>query len=209
MNEIQQRISKIISGLAIYIILSITAAIVTTISVISAGAIALAAIGSGDASVIGALGVVGIINLVAYIGIIYGLFVYYTGLKLFAPSLDTVGENAVKNLSYGALLMMIASLCAATGLFIPFVGSIISLLCSVAAFILNILGYSALQKSETLNELGKSGAKQLYIGFILAIIAVCVGWIPLIGSIAALVLNIMYWVYLFQGWGKIRTSFGN
>lgn len=199
MNENQLTVSKIINGLIIYIAASFLASIFSTIDDWSS----MASSFYGDDSSVDAIGV---IAMLAYLAVIYGVYLYYTGLQQLSLVLDPVGAAAAKNLSYGALLMMIAAALNAIGVFVPFVGSILSGLCLIAAFVLNILGYANLQKSQTFNALGVAGAKQLYMGFILAIIAVCVGWIPLIGWIAAFVLNILYWVYLFVGWGKIRAS---
>lgn len=216
MNEIQQKISKIIRGLTIYIIASITTSIVTTISMTS---IKLSVV-DGESTLV-ALFVGGIINFVIFTSVIYGLIIYYTGLKSLAPMLDAVGEKGAKNLAYGAILIIIAPFCSLGSLFIPFLGTLPFTLCSIAAFILNILGALALQKSESLNELGKRGAKQLYIGFIFAMLALCVSQIPLLDAVQALdwvptfckilafVLKIMYWVCLLRGWLKIRASFIN
>lgn len=213
MNQIQQSVSTIIRGLAIYIITSIAASIVAIIVALTAGValVAAAAGGASDGAVaalaLGGIGTVGIISLIVSLGVIYGLYIYYKGLQLFAPALDAVGSAAAKNLSIGALLMLIATIFSAIGIFIPIFAWLISALCMIAAFILNILGYSALQKSETLNELGTAGARQLFMGFVFAIIATVCMIIPVVGWIAAFVLNILYWVYLFKGWAKIRASF--
>lgn len=202
MNENQLTVSKIINGLIIYIVASFLTSIFSSVSSLSDGASFL----SGEVPSIGALD---IIVVIVNIAVIYGIYLYYQGLQGLAVKLDPVGSAAAKNLSYGAMLMMIAALFSAIGVFVPIFASVIAGLCLIAAFILNILGYANLQKSTTFNELGTAGAKQLYMGFVFAIIAVCVGWIPLIGWVAAFVLNILYWVYLFLGWGKIRTSMGD
>lgn len=205
MNETQQSISTIIKGLGIYIIASIVASIFGVFDSLSSGVDMISSMASGDSPF--ALGFVDIMAILLDLCVIYGLYVYYTGLQKFAPSLDAVGSAASKNLSYGALLMMIAAGLDLIGVFVPIIGSVVAVICLIAAFILNIMGYSSLQQSSSLNELGTAGAKQLFMGFIFAIIAGAIGWIPVIGWIAAFVLNILYWVYLFKGWGKIRASF--
>lgn len=205
MNGTQQSISAIIKGLGIYIILSIVVSIFAIVGTVSSGFDMVSSAASGGN--LFSIGFIDIISILLDLGVIYGLYVYYTGLQQFACTLDPVGATAAKNLSYGALLMMIASGLGVIGVFVPIIGGVIAILCLIAAFVLNIMGYSALQKSTSLNELGVAGAKQLYMGFIFAIIAACCFWIPIIGWIGAPVLNILYWVYLFKGWGKIRASF--
>lgn len=205
MNETQQSISTIIKGLGIYIIVSIAVTIFGVIDSLSSGVSMISAMATGDNPF--SLGFIDILSILLDLGVIYGLYIYYTGLQKFAPSLDAVGSAACKNLSYGALLLMIAAGLDLIGVFVPIVGSVISGLCLIAAFILNIIGYSSLQKSGSLNALGIAGAKQLFMGFVFAIIAACCFWIPVIGWLGSPVLYILYWVYLFKGWGKIRASF--
>ncbi len=208
MNAIQQTISQIRKGLTLYIVFSLVASIITAISLVTAMISGVAAVATGSAS-LGAMAIVMmIIPTVLYVLVIFGLYVYYGGLKGFATHLDEVGAKAVNNLALGAMFMIIATLCSVVAIYVPLIFSIIAVLVSIAAFVFNILGYSALGKSTSLNELGKAGAKQLFNGFIMAIIAAVVVFIPVLGGIAALVLNILYWVYLFKGWAKVRDSFG-
>lgn len=206
MNPILLSVTKILKGLKLYVLASIAASVLGTITFfMSAGALVAAAAGSAGMGV-GAI-ILSIITFAASVLVIYGLFVYYGGLKGLAPQLDAVGQKSVKNIATATLLMMINSVLGAIAVFVPLVFAIPMCILAIIAFILNIMGYSSFSGSTSLNELGKAGAKKLFLGFILAIIAAVVGWIPVIGTIAALVLNILYWVFLFQGWGKIKKSF--
>lgn len=93
--------------------------------------------------------------------------------------------------------------------FFEIIGSVIAVILMIIAFILNIMGYSNLKKSSSLEPEGVVGAQKLFMGFVFAIIAGALGWIPLIGWIIALVFNILYWVYIFKGWKAIQISFSN
>ncbi len=208
MNSIQLSVSKILKGLTIYIVCAFAAAIVGVIAVLSSAGALISAIATGDPEgLMGAIGIWGILSIVIGLGTIFGLFLQYGGLKAFASELDSVGKSAANLIAVGVLLMIITQFLGILGVFVPLVTGLISILCSIAAFVLNIIGYSSLQKSSSFNELGTAGAKQLFMGFIFAIIAVVCAFIPLIGAIAALVLNILYWVWMFKGWGKIKASF--
>lgn len=202
-----QSVTTVIKGLTIYIVASIVSSVVKIIAVLMNLGTIMCAASTGDmGGAIASLGFTAIITLIVGLAVLYGIWLYYSGLQQFAPELDEVGTKAVGNLSNAALLMLIAQILTMVGIFVPIIGSVIAMILVIIAFVLNIVGYSALRNSASLNSLGQDGAKQLFTGFICAIIAVCVSWIPVLGWIAAIVLNILYWVYLFKGWGKIRQS---
>ncbi len=210
MGQISNTVGTILKGLKLYVLAGIVGAILGTISAfMTAGALVAAATGSGGATAGMGVGliIISVLSLICSIIVIYGLFVYYGGLKGLAPQLDEVGRKAVKNIATATLLMMINAVLGCIAAFVPLVFAIPMAIIAIIAFILNIMGYSSLGGSTSLNELGKAGAKKLFLGFILAIVAVIFGWVPVVGGIIALVLNILYWVFLFQGWGKIKKSF--
>ncbi|MFI3298868.1 MAG: hypothetical protein R3Y49_03595 [Rikenellaceae bacterium] len=201
MNQNFLSASKIVKGLAIYVILSIVAAIVETIGAWSA----VADLANGDLSGLVMFDFYDIFGLICSVGVIYGLFVYYGGLKALSTGLDAVGNKAVGNIAMAILLTLIAELISIIGIFVPFLG-IISAILLIIALILNIMGYANLQKSGALSPLGVAGAKKLFLGYIFGLIGSFFAFIPFLGIIA-LVFNILYWVFLFQGWGKIKASF--
>lgn len=209
MNDFQLKVSQIIKGLSIYIICSFAMGFLSVISyfAISADeALASEMLGITSTSIL----IFNLLDAALLVAVVYGLFKYYGGLKAFATVLDQVGASAVKNIANATLLMLISSGLAIIAAFLPGGGLLVSLpilVLAIIAFVLNIMGYSTLAKSTTLNELGKQGARKLFLGFILAIVAAVLGLIPVVGWIIALVLNIMYWVFLFQGWGMIKKSF--
>ena len=208
MNQIQQSIQKILSGITIFLICTILAGFVNFFSTFAAVATTFTSLATGG-SIVSGLSTIAIITILVNLGVLFGLIAYYRGLKSFASQLDENTASAVRKLSTGAILNIIAIIISIFE-FLPLLGFAIGIgviVMSVIAFIFNLIGYSALKNATGLNEKGRAGASQLHTGYIFAIIAVVVGLIPLIGAIPALILNILYWVYLFNGWKKIKASF--
>lgn len=133
---------------------------------------------------------------------IVGLIMYMMGLKNFATQLDEVGSKAIKLVFYGVVLTIIANF---IGL-IPLMG-FLSGLVALAAFILEFIGLMQFKKSTSLNEIGSKGASQLYLAMLFALIGSVVGIIPLIGLVPSFVLMVLYYIFLFMGWSKVKNSF--
>lgn len=133
---------------------------------------------------------------------IVGLIMYMMGLKDFATQLDEVGSKAIKLVFYGVVLTIIANF---IGL-IPLMG-FLSGLVALAAFILEFIGLMQFRRSTSLNEIGSKGAGQLYLAMIFALIGSVVGIIPLIGAVPSFVLMVLYYIFLFMGWSKVKSSF--
>lgn len=213
MNEIQRSISSVINGLTIYLVTNISIVVISItifISVILAGiASGLGASGFDNLTRLNILELFSgmmvwmILILIAMAASIYGMYKAYAGLKSLAPQLDSAGAMAVNNLSIAMLIMMISTVCT----FIPFVGGLVAIGGSIAAFVLNIMGYSALRSSTSLNEEGKVAAKKLFSAMIIYIVMIGCILIPFIGWLAIPVLYIIYWVKLFSGWKMLRDSF--
>lgn len=219
MNEIQRSISSVINGLTIYLVTNISMVvigIVLTISLVFAGIASGLAASSFDnidnLSSLASLNILALFSgmmvwliliLIAMVVSIYGMYKAYAGLKSLAPQLDSAGALAVKNLSIAMLIMMITSLCT----FIPILGGLVAIGGSIAAIVLNIMGYSALRSSTSLNEEGKVAAKKLFNAMIIYIVMIGCILIPIIGWLAIPVLYIIYWVKLFSGWKMLRDSF--
>lgn len=194
-NITQSSLKQVYQGVIIYIIVSLCGGIVSAIaSIMAMGSVAV-----GSA---GGLGLAAILSIGVYAVMVLGLIVYILGLIKFGPTLDTIGQNAIKKVLLGLILTAGACLLS----MIPLMGMIGGIV-NLVAFIVTLIGFSELRKSDSLNGLGKEGAQKLYNAMILSLIAgICV-FIPVLGWIAAFVLNIMYYVYLASGWGKIRKSF--
>ncbi len=83
---------------------------------------------------------------------------------------------------------------------------VIGSLVGLATLALNIMGYTELIKSTSLDEVGRRGAIQLLWGFAFSVITQMVYFIPYVGWLSSLVLFILSYVYLLKGWSKIQCS---
>lgn len=143
-----------------------------------------------------------ILGLVATLGVIAGYFMFYSGLNKWREIVDANDANAVNQLRLAALLTMIGCVVG----YIPAVGTIASVILSLIALILMLMGYSALKQSTTLREGARVGAGKLYTAQILSIIAVVVAWIPVLGWIAAPILEVFAFFKMLAGWKSIANS---
>ncbi len=178
---------------------------------------ALAATVLGTWSFIGTI-VLGISSVILFIALI----VYYIGLRGLAKFLDPNGATAVRQIGIGTLVL---TAIVATFLFciiswaftstllprLPIVMwmsySFFILGAGIVAMVFQALGYSQLKNSACFDELARRGANKLFWGFLMLIILSVISAFPVIGSIASLVLLILHWVYMVQGWGMIYRSF--
>ncbi len=213
MNEIQKSISSIRQGLSIYLVSSIIAAIIATIVIIVGIFSVLASVAQTGTfsltSVLGTGALAYLSTIIPALGVIAGLFIYWGGLRKFQPALDEVGQRAISNVALGTLLIASSSLLGIFALFLPEILSSIVSIASLAGFVLTLLGYMSLERSTSLNKLGFEGAGQLKTAMYLSLGSIVAYFIPFIGPIATLVLQIMYFIYLFQGWDKISRSFSD
>lgn len=209
--RINQNVQALIKGLLIFIVASLAVEVFDVMDSMSSGVSSLSSLAAGDLE--GALSPgVGFFEIIGFLGgvaAIYGLYIYWNCLRTSGTQLDETGNKATLNIANATLLMIIAEVLFMIGIFVPIIGSVIAVILMIIAFILNIMGYSNLKKSSSLEPEGVVGAQKLFMGFVFAIIAGALGWIPLIGWIIALVFNILYWVYIFKGWKAIQISFSN
>ncbi len=179
---------------------------------------AVLAVSSFSVWVLVGLVVLGISLIISVVGMSF----YYTGLRGFAHYLDRAGAVATRQIAIATLIVMLSIatiivLACVMALTIPTMGAAAAVIIALFGFILvgafitalvfYILGYSQLKHSESFDELAKRGANKLFWGFIMVIISGVISAFPVIGGIASLVLTILYWIYMIQGWGMIHRSF--
>lgn len=193
------------TGVIIYAAIALFGGIITTSgSTARATSSTISTIMSGDIDkVLSLLGGFNFTTLLVNAALIAGIFFYIVGLRGFRPHLDQVGQKAIGKVLTGLYTMIAASVLG----IIPFIGFFSGLI-SLIGFIIMMVGYSDFRKSPLLNKEGIAGAKKIYNGLIMALIAVVVVVLPLIGGFAALVLYIVYYFFLVTGWGDVRKSFG-
>ncbi|MCL2290758.1 MAG: hypothetical protein FWC34_08680 [Bacteroidetes bacterium] len=134
-----------------------------------------------------------LIGLLGFIFLIIGL------LKL-AKNIDAKGALGAKIILIGAFVGAFGTL---IGL-IPVVG-LVGIIFAIIAFIIEIVGYLVLRGSATIGESGKFGIILILISFIIGIIAFIVGFLPLMGFVAAL-LAVLAICLLFIGWLNIQKG---
>lgn len=75
---------------------------------------------------------------------------------------------------------------------------------ALGAYVLEVIGYYKLSGSEALEEGGRSGAKLIYISFIVLLgVSLFFGYIPFVQAFVSI---FSYFLYI-QGWLKIKNSF--
>jgi hypothetical protein len=131
-----------------------------------------------------------------------GAYVYYfIGLnEMKKAAANTNLQEGTSRLYIGALLGIIAT---ALG-FIPMIG-IVGSLVGLAGFIVTWLGYSSIKANAT-NAKAQFGGAKLSSSALFSVIGIVVGLIPVIGWIAALVLEILALVFAIQGWKALAES---
>ena len=129
-----------------------------------------------------------------------GAVLIFVGLGKFKNAVDKADKANVNKLYNALILLFIGSIVD----FIPLLGWIAGIM-NIIAMILMLTSFSILKKSQTFPTLAKKGASQLHTAMVLSIIAIVVGWIPLIGVIA-LVFSIIALIFIISGWNNINSQ---
>ena len=142
-----------------------------------------------------------ILKIVATVGVLYGYWLFLQSLGVFRALVNPVDAPRVSSIRTATVLQIIAAVLSV----IPFV-SIIGGILSIVAWIMLLLAYSALKDSVTFPELARRGASKIYIAMILGIIGWIVGWVPIVGWLAAFILSIISFFMILSGWKSISLS---
>ena len=129
-----------------------------------------------------------------------GAVLIFVGLGKFKNAVDKADKANVNKLYNALILLFIGSIVD----FIPLLGWIAGIM-NIIAMILMLTSFSILKKSQTFPTLAKKGASQLHTAMVLSIIAIVVGWIPLIGVIA-IVFSIIALIFIISGWNNINSQ---
>lgn len=144
----------------------------------------------------------GVLSIVVTLAIIVGYILYFLGLRNFKNVVKAPDAPVVNKLYTAVILIIIGYVLG----FIPVAGSIIAGILNLIAFIMMLVAYNKLKKSETFPELARKGASMLFSAMILALIAVVLGIIPLVGTIIAAILNIISFILVLLGWKKVADA---
>jgi len=188
-----QETKKIFNGILLYSLGGIAYGILDPIdSLMSAGE--MVGVTSGG----------GIISTLCYIllaAIIIGYVLTFLGLTGFRKILELNDATAIGKVRTAFILAIIAAGVS----FIPLMGWAAGIL-NIIAFILMLLGYSALKTSTTFPELARKGASTLFVALILLLVGAIIGFIPFVGGIIEGVLSIIAYIMTLLGWKKIVNA---
>lgn len=131
---------------------------------------------------------------------VIGSIIVAIGMLHLAKHLDKTGRTAVQLM---AALTLINTLLTYSVL-IPDTGILNTTLIKIALAIVSFYAYSSFRKSGSLKVKGTIGANLLYSAMLLSIMATIVASFT---TLASLIMTVIYWIYTFKGWSKIRASF--
>lgn len=132
---------------------------------------------------------------------IFGLILFFIGLKKLKDGMDKTGKEAAK-------LLIIAAIICVVGLvfdLIPLLGFIASII-FIIAFIVELIGFIKLKASASIGETGKSGVTLLIIAMILAIFQSVFSLLPFVGGIIGSLLSLIALIFVFFGWLKVQEG---
>lgn len=142
---------------------------------------------------------------------IFGFAVFYVGLGKLKTSLDVTGQSAVGMLKTAAIVGAISAFID----LIPLLG-IVASLGYIVAFVIELIAYLKLKNSNTIGNIGKSGATLLLLAMILAVVQSLLGLLPFIGGflaapvgLAALMLAFFGWIRIQEGMQEVARDFEN
>ena len=181
-------------GTLLYSLLGILAAILAPIAGI--GAIAsLAGESSGG-------GFASVLLVIVELCIIAGYVIFFLAVKDLKNNTEGEDQSAFNKVYLSIVFDIVA---AVFGIF--HIG-IVSGICAIVSCVLLLMAYSSLKKSATIGQLSPAalgGFKQLFTAEVLVVVAVVIGWIPLVGNIAGAILKVIAWVMVMLGWKKVAT----
>ena len=140
-------------------------------------------------------------NWTSTLAAIFGIILFFIGLKKLKDGLDEAGQGAVKMLNIAIIISIIGLVID----LIPMMGLVASIVFLVA-FIFELLGFLKLKKSESIGEVGKSGVTYLIIAMLLGILTSIIGIVPFLGSVVGTVLSLIALIFVFFGWLKIQEG---
>ena len=160
----------------------------------------MAGIGTG-----GGFGFVTFLEYLLLAAVIVGYVLYILGLGKFREILDENDAKAIGKVYIGAIL----SAASYVWMLFGFWGWVSSVL-SIIAFVFMLLGYMSLKNSATFPAKARKGASNLFLsmilGLIASVVALLLGWIPIVGGLIPGLLNLIAFILVFVGWAQIKNA---
>ena len=188
-----QETKKIFNGILLYSFAGIAHGILDPIdSLMSMGKMFGASSGGGTISTL---------CYIALAGIIGGYVLTFLGLSGFKNILKTEDAASISKIRTAFVLALVGAAVS----FIPLMGWVGGIL-NIIAFILMLMGYSALKKSATFPELARKGASLLFVAVILLIVGAILDFIPVAGGVLNGIFSIIAYIMTLLGWKKIVNA---
>lgn len=135
--------------------------------------------------------------------IMAGVYVFmFMSANKIASILKAEDAKSFKFISYSFCIYAVSNLMA----MIPNAGSIISTIFGICAIVLFIMAFKGLKESASMPELVHSGANVLFIGYILALVAAVLSFIPTAGPILAFIIALVVFVLEIIGWVRFMKA---
>ena len=138
---------------------------------------------------------------VSTLTIIFGIYLFFSGLSKLKSGLDTAGQSGVGWLIIASIVSVVGSLID----FIPLMGLFASLVYMIA-FVLQILGFIQLKKSKSIGEIGRGGVSLLFASMGLAILGTLFGILPFVGGVMQGMVGFGALVCAVYGWLRIQEG---
>ncbi len=187
-------------GTLIYSLIGVLVSILTPFAAIS-GFVKTAAKLSGDN--IGGSGGLGVLLALLEICIIVGYIMFYLAVKDLKNITDGEERNAFNKIKTSIILDIVAAFFAILhlGLF----GRLVCGILGIVSCIMLLGAYSSLKSSKALSNLSPSavsGFSLLFTAEVLILVAIFLGWIPIIKIIGSILKSIA-WILVLFGWRKV------
>ncbi len=145
----------------------------------------------------------GVFEIILDLLVIAGYVIFYHSISNFVGvQKDDIDAKHVGDIKTAYILILIGAGCG----LIPVIGWIAALVLNIIAYVKLLTAYKALSTSPTWTDSAHQGAAKLRVATILELVAVCVAWIPIVGLIAVMVLQIVAFFMLVKGWELIHAG---
>jgi hypothetical protein len=136
------------------------------------------------------------------ITVIIGIVVLFNGLNRLKTVLDADGEKGVGLIRTSLIIALVGGVID----IIPFFGGFIAPTFYMIAFIVQILGYVRLRKSDSIGEVGKNGVPIMYASVVFAFLAVLFSILPVVGSTIGGLCSLAAMLCLVSAWLRIQEG---
>lgn len=146
-----------------------------------------------------------ILTIVAYLSVIGGYVMFFLAIKDLKEITEGAEQAAFKKIFISIIFSVVAAFLSMIPL--SFVLRFIVGLCNIAAYILLLISYSALKRSEVIagfSPEASHGFKTLFTAQLLLVIGVGINWIPVINFLGG-ILDIIAFILVILGWKKVAT----